>query len=115
MKSSKPALLIKSQLVMFEKQLCDSHIDEKLFDENPAVTKIQEDPNYFFRYATKFGICKTNIGPLMNSPTNSLSIDKHKMCPLLVDHFTRVFIIPDSQHIITDPVSLFAHEPLTGI
>ena len=34
---------------------------------------------------------------------------------LLVDQFTSVFTIPDSQHIITDPVSLFAHEPHTGI
>ena len=38
-KSSKPASLIKSQLVMFEKQLCDSHLDEKPFEENTAVTK----------------------------------------------------------------------------
>ena len=50
-KSSKPAPLIKSQLVILEKQLCDSHLDE-----NAAVTKIQEDPNYFFRYGKKFSI-----------------------------------------------------------
>ena len=64
-KYSKPAPLIKSQLVMFEKQLCDTHLDE-----NAAVTKIQEDPNYFFRYAKQFSICKTDISPLMNSATN---------------------------------------------
>ena len=62
---------------MFEKQLCDSHIDEKLFEENAGVTKIQEHPNYFFRYAKKFSICKTDIGPLINSATNSLSNHKH--------------------------------------
>ena len=64
-KSSKPAPLIKSQLVMLEIQLCDNHLDEKHFKENDVV-KIQEDPNYFFRYAKKFSICKTDIGPLMN-------------------------------------------------
>ena len=37
------------------------------------------------------------------------------MCRLLVDQFTSVFTIPDSQHIITDPVSFFAHKPLTDI
>ena len=79
------------------------------------VTKIQEDPNYFFRYAKKFSICKTDIGPFMNCATNSLSNDKHEMCHLLRDQFTSVFIIPDPQHIIADPVSLFAHEPNTGI
>ena len=115
MKSSKPAPQIKSHLVMLEKQLCDSHLDEKCFDENAAVTKIKDDPNYFFRYAKKFSICKTDIGPLMNRDTNSLSNDKHEMCGLLVDQFTSVFTITDPQQIITDPVSLFTHEPNTGI
>ena len=44
--SSKPAPLIKSHLVMLEKQLCYSHLDEKRFKVNAAVTKIQEDPTY---------------------------------------------------------------------
>ena len=43
MKSSKPAPLMKSQLVMLEKQLYDSHLDD-----NAAVTKIKDEPNYFF-------------------------------------------------------------------
>ena len=42
----KPAPLIKSQLVMFKKQLCNSHLDKKLYEENAAVTKLQEDPTY---------------------------------------------------------------------
>ena len=75
----------------------------------------KEDPNYFFRYAKKFSICKTDIGPLMNRATNSLSNDKHEMCRLLVNQFTSVFTIPDPQQIITDPVSFFAHESNTGI
>ena len=51
----------------------------------------------------------------MNHDTNSLSNEKHEMCRLLVDKFTSVFTIPDPQHIITDPVSFFTHEPNTGI
>ena len=114
-KSSKPAPLIKSHLVMLEKQLCDGHLNEKRFEENTAVTKIKEDPTYFFRYAKKYSICKTDIGILMNRGTNYLSNDKLEMCRLLVDRFTSVFTIPDPQQIITDPVSFFAHEPNTGI
>ena len=83
--------------------------------ENAEVTKIKEDPNYFFRYTKKFSICKTDIGPLMNRATNSLSNDKHEICCLLVYQFTSVFTIPDPQQIITVPVSFFAHEPNTGI
>ena len=114
-KSSKPVPLIKSHLVMLEKQLCDSHLDEKRFGENAAVTKIKDDPNYFFRYAKKFSICKTDIGPLMNRGTNSLSNDKHEKCRLLVYQFTSVFTIPDPQQMFTDPISFFTHEPITGI
>ena len=84
-KSSKPAPLIKSHLVILEKQLCDSHLDEKRFEESAAVTKIKDDLNYFFRYDKKFSICKTDIGPLMNRDTNSFSNDKHEMCRFLVD------------------------------
>ena len=53
-KSWKPAPLIKSQLVMYEKQICDSHLGDKLFEEMTDVTKIQENPNYFFRHDKKF-------------------------------------------------------------
>ena len=51
----------------------------------------------------------------MNRDTNSLSNDKHEMCRLLLNQFTSVFTIPDTQQIITDPVSFFVHEPNTGI
>ena len=103
-KSCKSAPSIKAQLVKFEKQICDSHLSEKLFEEKVAVTKIKEDPNYFFRYAKKFSICKTDIGPLLNCSTNSLINDKYEMCCLLVDQFTGVFTTPDPNHIVTDPV-----------
>ena len=52
MKSSKSTPSIKVQLVKFKKQICDSHLSEKLFEEKVAVTKIKDDPNYFFQ------ICK---------------------------------------------------------
>ena len=73
------------------------------------MTTIQDYPNYLFRYTKKCGICKTDIGLLMNSSTNSLSNNKYEMCHLLVDQFTSVFTTPDPQQIVTEPVSLFAH------
>ena len=107
-KSCKSAPSIQAQLVKFEKQICDSHLSEKLLEE-------KEDPNYFFRCAKKFSICKTDIGPLFNCSTNSLINDRYEMCCLLVDQFTGVFTTPDPNHIVTDPVSFFAHEHITDI
>ena len=114
-KSSKSAPSIKAQLVKFEKQICDSHLSEKLFEEKVAVTKIQEDPNYYFRYANKFNIYKTDIGPLLNCSTNSLNNNKYETCCLLVDQFTSFFTTPDPKQIVTDPVSFFAYKPITDI
>ena len=52
-KSSKSAPSIKAQFVKFEKQICDSHLSEKLFEEKVAVTKVKEYPNYFFLICKK--------------------------------------------------------------
>ena len=42
-----------SQILHLEELICDSHTQEKLHDEEIAVTKIKTNPNYFFRYAKK--------------------------------------------------------------
>ena len=75
------------------------------------LQKSKRTQTIFFRYAKKFSICKTDIGPLLNCSTNSLINDKYEMCCLLVDQFTGVFTTPDPNHI----VSFFAHEHITDI
>ena len=40
-----------AQILHVEELICESHRQEKLQDEEIAVTKIKMDPNYFFRYA----------------------------------------------------------------
>ena len=47
-----------TQLIKIEQAICDSHFKEKLNEESIAVAKIKSDPNFFFRYAKKFSICK---------------------------------------------------------
>ena len=42
-----------AQILHVEELICESHRQEKLHDEEIAVTKIKMDPNYFFRYAKK--------------------------------------------------------------
>ena len=45
-----------AQTLHLEELICDSHTQEKLHDEEIAVTKIKTDPNYFLRYAKKHSI-----------------------------------------------------------
>ena len=54
--------------------MCDSHRQEKLHDEEIAVTEIKMNPNYFFRYANKHSICQSEVGPFPG-PTKTLITD----------------------------------------
>ena len=76
-----------AQILHFEELICDSHTQEKLHDEEIAVTKIKTDPNYFFRYAKKHSICLNEIGPLMG-PNKTLTSDKYEMCGWILRTFS---------------------------
>ena len=79
---------ISETLISIDKKICASNQDEKLHDEQVAVAKIKDDPHFFFRYAKKSSICRSNIGPLLEPSTNCVTDDKFLMCKLLVDQFT---------------------------
>ena len=78
-----------------------------------ALRCTKVDPKYFFRFAKKSSICKTDIGPLRNIQTNCLTDDKHEMCKLLLDHFDSVFTTPDPTKIVLDPNSFFTNPPVS--
>ena len=59
-----------TQLIKIEQAICDSHFNEKLNEESIAVAKIKTDPNFFFRYAKKNCICKSDIGPIKTTTHN---------------------------------------------
>ena len=48
-----PSNKIERRLTQIEHDICASHQNEKVHDENVAIAKIKSDPNYFFRYAKK--------------------------------------------------------------
>ena len=53
-----------------------SHQKEKMFEESLAVTKINSNSNYFYRYANKFSVCTSETGPLYNKKRRLLISDK---------------------------------------
>ena len=101
-KKTIPCPKVTLELIDIESAICSSHCDEKLSDESRAVAKIKEDPKYFFRFAKKSSICKTDIGPLRNVQTDCLTDDKLEMCKLLLDHFDSVFTTPDPSKIVLE-------------
>ena len=101
-----------TQLIKIEQAICDSHFKEKLNEESIAVAKIKSDPNFFFRYAKKFSICKSDIGPIKKKHTQLLGNERLEICSLLLDQFNSVFTSPITNMIVHDPVSFFSCQSL---
>ena len=57
---------MESKINDIDNDICKSHIKERECNEARAVTRVKEDPKYFFRYAKKFKRTSENIGPLLN-------------------------------------------------
>ena len=76
------------------------------------MAKIKSDPNFFFRYAKKIGICKSDIGPIKNPHTQLLVNERIEICSLLLDQFNSVFTSPITNMIVHDPVSFFSCKSL---
>ena len=55
-----------------------------MLNESIAVAKIKDDPNYFYRYAKKFSIVKSDNGLLLDSSGNLIS-GKKIICELLLN------------------------------
>ena len=102
-------------LISIDKKICASHQNEKLHDEQVAVAKIKDDPHFFFRYAKKSSICRSNIGPLLDPTTNCVTDDKFLICKLLVDQFNSVFTIPDQSKIVINPELFFSVDEKSAI
>ena len=97
-----------TQLIKIEQAICDSHLKEKLNEESIAVAKIKSDLIFFIRYANKFSICKSDIGPILNPHTQLLVNERHDIYSLLLDQFNSVFTSPNINMIVHDPVSFFS-------
>ena len=71
-----------------------SHIKERECNEARAVTRVKEDPKYFFRYAKKFKRTSENIGPLLNGD-GQLTNDMQKLVTFLATNFVAHFLLQD--------------------
>ena len=62
---------------------------------------------FFFRYAKKNCICRSDIGPIKK--TKQLLVNgRLEICSLLLDQFNSVFTSPITNMIVHDPVSFFS-------
>ena len=92
-RKNKRVIHYKNQIESLEKQLVQSYIDEKEQRENDAISKIKENPRYFYKYANKHLKTKSSVGPLRNE-SNQLTDNDNEMCNLLQKQFSSVFSKP---------------------
>ena len=88
-------------LLRKRRKLVKIHRQEKLHNEEIAVTKIKMDPNYFFRYAKKHSICQSEVGPFLG-PTKTVITNKYEICCSLLDQFNSVFTKPNLSSVDLD-------------
>lgn len=83
----------KNLVQSLEMQLIQSYVNENEEREYDAISKIKEDPKYFYKYANKHMKTKSTIGPLRNQ-SNKLTDNDHEMSNILKDQFRSVFSKP---------------------
>ena len=95
-----------AEVKQIDSDICDSHHNERLFDEHEATSKIASDPKFFYKFAKRSSKTKTNIGPLLAND-NTLSDDPKVVSELLLHQYNRVFSVPLATHAISDPFFFF--------
>ena len=80
-----------------------------MLNESIAVAKIKDDPNFFYRYAKKFSIVKSDNGLLLDSSGNLIS-GKKVICELLLNQFNKIVSTLNVESRVNDPVSYFTRE-----
>lgn len=83
---------IERALVDLEKSLIASHRAEIIRREQEAVSKIKENPKYFFKYARLKSKVVSPVGPLSSNGRNYS--DPTEMCNILQKQFESVYCTP---------------------
>ena len=80
----------ESKIKGIDNDICKSHIKEHECNEARALTRVKEDPKYFFRYAKKFNRTSKNNCPLLNGD-GKLTNDTPKITRILSNQFCSTF------------------------
>ena len=100
---------LENDVQQIERDLIASLKEERLNEEEKAISNIRTNPKYFYSFARKHQIVKGGIGPLKVDGT--LINSPQEICEQLSSQYSSVFSHPDPNQNITDPLAFFT---LTG-
>ena len=85
--------LLSSKIALLKNQKFKSFLDERLFYESKAISKIKSDSKFFFKYANSFKSTPKNPTILLDSNENEYT-DPKLIANLFQNHFKSVFSKP---------------------
>ena len=97
---------LKSKLHHLEDEL-KSHYDKRRdAKEYDAISKIKKNPKFFYSFAKKFSVCKSSIGPFLNSEEDIVD-DNFQMAEMLKIQYEKSFSNPLASAIVEDGNNFF--------
>ena len=105
---------IKQKLVKIHDDIKHSINNESIKSEKEAISKIQEDPRYFFNWSKRKLKCKSSVGPLADT-NGVLRFDDESMSNILQDQFCSVFSDPSNPNKKFTDINATFEEPLEEI
>ena len=108
LKSCNHPEIIQNFISSIESDILCSHKNERLHEEDLAVSRIKTDSIFFFRFSKQFSITKQDIGPFYHG-AGDLITDKSEISQQLLEQFSSVFSTPSTDKKVTDPDSFFTY------
>ena len=93
-------------LLEIEKELKNSIDSERLWEEENAISKIQENPRAFFSFANKKSKVKSQIGPL-TAQDGTKQTDPQDIVNILDAQYKSMFSEPRQEYLIENPTEYF--------
>ena len=88
--NSRSTVKLSEEILKIEHKIQDSHISERKKQEEMAISKIKDNPRYFYQYARSKSTVKTAVGPFINAE-NQLIFDSKEKSDILQKQYTSVY------------------------
>ena len=98
---------IEQEIMDIDRELLESHQNERINEEIHAINNIKVNPKHFFTYAKKHIKTKSSIGPFKINEKIITSLEE--ISEKLSEQYTSSFSTPDQTYKIDDPEQFFSN------
>ena len=84
------------ELIQIEVKLQQIQRSTQSYQEKKACEAVKTNSKYFFSYAKKKRKVKSNVGPILDKSTNTMTTNPKLMAELLADQYDSVFSVPST-------------------